>query len=223
MEKNKIKKSLAVFATTLIVVIVGVASFAYFGTFNVNLVNNVAVNINSSSPGNATFTSNATQLNLQVPAANMSSTSSNNTVAAAENTAALTVSLTSGSDEIETTCTFDIYYEYTGSNYYGVSPNTKTSGVAKEITMTVNAPSGTSNFSTETNFDYNITWSKSDDGNPMKTLVSNATIISEGTKVTNMFAFELKFYNLTAHQVNMENQTLNGYIYAKKTKCENIS
>ena len=30
MEKNKIKKSVAVFATTLIVVIVGVASFAYF-------------------------------------------------------------------------------------------------------------------------------------------------------------------------------------------------
>ncbi len=62
MEKNKIKKSLAVFATTLIVVIVGVASFAYFGTFDVNLINNVAVNINSSSPGNATFISNATQL-----------------------------------------------------------------------------------------------------------------------------------------------------------------
>ena len=61
MEK-KIKKSLAVFATTLIVVIVGVASFAYFGTFDVNLINNVAVNINSSSPGNATFISNATQL-----------------------------------------------------------------------------------------------------------------------------------------------------------------
>ena len=62
MEKNEIKKSVEVFATTLIVVIVGVASFAYFGTFDVNLINNVAVNINSSSPGNATFISNATQL-----------------------------------------------------------------------------------------------------------------------------------------------------------------
>ena len=41
MEKNKIKKSLAIFATTLIVVIVGVASFTYFGTFDVNLINNV--------------------------------------------------------------------------------------------------------------------------------------------------------------------------------------
>ena len=58
MKKNKIKKSVAVLATTLIVFIIGVASFAYFGTFDVNLINNVAVNINSSSPSNATFTSN---------------------------------------------------------------------------------------------------------------------------------------------------------------------
>ena len=55
MDKNKITKSLAVFASILLIIIIGVASFAYFGTFNVNLVNNVAVNINSSSPGNATF------------------------------------------------------------------------------------------------------------------------------------------------------------------------
>ena len=155
MIKNNNVKIMRVLASMLLLVIVITASFTYFGSFNVNLNNNVAVNVNSVSPGDGTFISNATQLNLQVPAANMSSTSSNNT-AAAENTAALTVSLTSGSTEIETTCTFDIYYEYTGSNYYGVSPNTKTSGVAKEITMTVNTPSGTSNFSNETN----LPWSE---------------------------------------------------------------
>ena len=155
MIKNNNVKIMRVLASMLLLVIVITASFTYFGSFNVNLNNNVAVNVNSVSPGDGTFISNATQLNLQVPAANMSSTSSNNT-AAAENTAALTVSLTSGSTEIETTCTFDIYYEYTGSNYYGVSPNTKTSGVAKEITMTVKTPSGTSNFSNETN----LPWSE---------------------------------------------------------------
>ena len=89
--------------------------------------------------------------------------------------------------------------------------------------MKIGAPSGTNNYSNETNFDYNSTWSKSDAGNPMKTLVSNATIISEGTKAIYTFIFELKFYNLTEHQANMENQTLSGYIYAKKTNCENIS
>ena len=107
MEKIKITKSLAVFASVLLIIIIGVASFAYFGTFNVNLVNNVAVNINSSSPGNATFTSNATELNLQVPAANMSFTVANNTVAAKEDTAFLDVTLT-GSSNLLTTCTYDI-------------------------------------------------------------------------------------------------------------------
>ena len=111
MEKSKITKSLAVFASVLLIIIIGVASFAYFGTFNVNLVNNVAVNINSSSPGDATFISNATQLNLQVPAANMSFTVANNEVAAAENTAFLDVTLT-GSTNLLTTCTYDIVYEY---------------------------------------------------------------------------------------------------------------
>ena len=38
----------------------------------------------------------------------------------------------------------------------------------------------------------------------------------------NTFTFELKFYNLTTHQANMENEILSGYIYAKKTNCENI-
>ena len=93
MDKNKVTKSLAVFATTLLVIIVGVASFAYFGAFNIDLNGNVAVNINAVSPGDASFISSATQLNLQVPAANMSFTVANNTVAAEEDTAFLDVTL----------------------------------------------------------------------------------------------------------------------------------
>ena len=62
MIKSKITKSLAVFASVLLIIIIGIASFAYFETFNVNLNNNEAVNINSSSPGDETFISSATQL-----------------------------------------------------------------------------------------------------------------------------------------------------------------
>ena len=152
MEKSKITKSLAVFASVLLIIIIGVASFAYFGTFNVNLNNNVAVNINSSSPGNATFTSNATELNLQVPAANMSFTVANNTVAAKEDTAFLDVTLT-GSQNLLTTCTYDIVYEYdAGSNVYGKSPTTKNGN--KEITLQVSNVNGANYFVSEKNFDY---------------------------------------------------------------------
>ena len=58
MEKSKITKSLAIFASVLLIIFIGVASFAYFGTFNANLNNNVAVNINVVSPWDATFISN---------------------------------------------------------------------------------------------------------------------------------------------------------------------
>ena len=221
MIKTNNVKIMGVFASVLLLVIIVTASFAYFGSFNVNLNNNVAVNINSVSPGNGTFVSNATQLNLQVPSANMSYTVSNNTVATAENTAALTVSLTSGSDEIETTCTFDIYYEYTGSNYYGVSPNTKTSGVTKEITMTVNAPSGTSNFSTETNFDYNSSngWTTENNKRKVK-LVENANIINSGTTATiQEYTFTGKYYNLDISQEQLANKSFTGIIYVSKKEC----
>ena len=50
MNKSKITKPLAVFASVILIIIIGVASFAYFGTFNVNLNNNVAVNVNAYSP-----------------------------------------------------------------------------------------------------------------------------------------------------------------------------
>ena len=70
MIKNNNVKIMGVFESVLLLVIVITTSFAYFGSFNVNLNNNIAVN--------------------------MSQTQSNNTVAAVENTAALTVSLTSG-------------------------------------------------------------------------------------------------------------------------------
>ena len=221
MIKNNNIKIMGVFASVLLLVIVITASFAYFGSFNVNLNNNVAVNVNAQSPGDGTFVSNATQLNLQVPAVNMSQTQANNTVAALENTAALTVSLTSGSEEVETTCTFDIYYEYTGSNFYGVSPNTKTSGVAKEITMTVNAPSGTSNFSTETNFDYNTTtgWITENSKRKVK-LVENATITNSGTTATvQEYTFTGKYYNLDVSQEQLANKSFTGIIYVSKKEC----
>ena len=221
MIKNNKVKIMGVISSVLLLIIVITASFAYFGSFNVNLNNNVAVNVNSVSPGNGTFISNATQLNLQVPAANMSLTASSNTVAAASNTAALIVSLTNGSTEIETTCTFDIYYEYTGSNFYGVSPSAKTSGITKEITMTVNAPSGTSNFSTETNFDYNTSTGWVTENNKRKVkLVENASISNSGTTATTQeYTFTGKYYNLDVSQEQLANKSFTGIIYVNKKEC----
>ena len=213
MEKSKITKSLAVFASVLLIIIIGVASFAYFGTFNVNLNNNVAVNINSSSPGDAVFTSNATQLNLQVPAANMSQIASNNEVAAATNTATLTVNLT-GAANLLTTCTYDIVYEYDStSNVYGKSPTTKNSN--KEITLQVSNVNGTNNFANEKNFDYDSSWT-----NNKRTLVSGASISSMGSLTTQNISITGKYYNLTISQSSLEGKSFTGKIYVTNHKCE---
>ena len=212
MEKNINIKIMGVFATVLLLVIVITASFAYFGSFDVNLNNNVAVNINAVSPGNATFISNATQLNLQVPAANMSQTASNNEIAAASNTATLTVNLT-GAANLLTTCTYDIVYEYDAeSNVYGKSPTTKNGD--KEITLQVSNVNGTNNFVNEKNFDYDSSWS-----GLKRTLVSGATISSNGTLTTQNISITGKYYNLTIPQTSIEGKAFTGKIYVTNHSC----
>ena len=219
MDKSKITKSLAVFASVLLIIIIGVASFAYFGTFNVNLVNNVAVNINSSSPGNATFTSNATQLNLQVPAANMSFTVANNTVAAKEDTAYLDVTLT-GSSNLLTTCTYDIVYEYdAGSNVYGQGTTTKTGDATKEITIEVNGMNGNNHFATETNFDHANVQSYYDSTNKYYKLVEGATIQSLGTEQSVRWKITGRYYNLDVSQAQLGGKNFTGKIYAISKGC----
>ena len=219
MEKSKITKSLAVFASVLLIIIIGVASFAYFGTFNVNLNNNVAVNINSSSPGNATFISNATQLNLQVPAANMSFTVANNTVAAKEDTAFLDVTLT-GSSNLLTTCTYDIVYEYdAGSNVYGQGTTTKTSGATKEITIEVNGMNGNNHFATETNFDHANIQSYYDSTNKYYKLVEGAQIQSLGSTQSVRWKITGRYYNLDVSQSQLGGKNFTGKIYAISKGC----
>ena len=219
MDKSKITKSLAVFASVLLIIIIGVASFAYFGTFNVNLNNNVAVNINSSSPGNATFTSNATQLNLQVPAANMSFTVANNEVAAKEDTAFLDVTLT-GSQNLLTTCTYDIVYEYdAGSNVYGQGTTTKTSGATKEITIEVNGMNGNNHFATETNFDHASIQSYYDSANNYYKLVEGATIKSLGSTQSVRWKIIGRYYNLDVSQAQLGGKNFTGKIYAISKGC----
>ena len=215
MEKNINVKIMGVFASILLLFIVITASFAYFGSFDVNLNNNVAVNINAVSPGDATFISNATQLNLQVPAANMSQTASNNEVAAATNTATLTVNLT-GAANLLTTCTYDIVYEYDStSNVYGKSPTTKNGN--KEITLQVSNVNGTNNFANEKNFDYDSSWS-----GLKRTLVSGATIESDGSLTTQNISITGKYYNLTILQTSIEGKAFTGKIYVTNHSCETI-
>ncbi len=214
MEKNNNIKLIGIFASILLLVIVVTASFAYFGSFDVNLNNNVAVNVNAYSPGDATFISNATQLNLQVPAANMSQLL--NGTLAAENTATLSVNLT-GAEGLLTTCTYDIVYEYDSSSYIygGTGTNHVSKNGDKEITLQVTNVNGTNNFASEKNFDYDSNW------NGLKrTLVSGATISSTGSLTTQNINITGRFYNLSVSQSSIGENAFTGKIYVTNHKCE---
>ena len=221
MEKTTQTKIISIFASVFLLVIVIGASFAYFGSFNVNLNNNVAVNITASTPGTATFVSSSATLNLQVPAANMSQTVVANATApvlAAESTANMNVSLTSGSTGVSITCKYNVYYEYSGSNVYGATATPKTTGATKEITMQVAATvGGTNNYSAETNFDTGNgkTWASN-----KATLITNATITNASTTATTQtLSFTMRFYNFNADQNKLAGKPFIGKIYAEKTNC----
>ena len=220
-EENKIKSIIAII---ILVVIVSTATFAYFGSFTSNLVNNVAVNISSSSPGDTTFTTSSAVLELNVPSESMFETNANDNEAVASNSAVLNVSLIGAQSNVSTICTYDIVFEYdTSSNVYGISPTTKTSGIDKEITFEVSSPSGTNHFQTEKNIDYNTSngWTASTSTTGAKiTLVSDATIlITQGLTETQSYTVTARYYNLSTFQGQLAGKSFVGKIYVSNYDC----
>ena len=220
INKNKFKSIIA--SIFLLILVIG-AAYAYLGTFNVDLSNDIAVNINSTSPGNTAFVANATQLNLQVPASSMGSYLANNTVAAMENNAVLNVSL-QGANGFKTTCTYDIVYEYDSSSLvYGSSNAPVTSGAIKEITLQIENVTGTNYYETERNFNY-YAGSYNDNANDKwtsttkRTLVSGATIESTGTSTSQNINVIGRYYNLDAYQ-DLGGKAFNGTIYVENVNC----
>ena len=220
-EKNyKNVKVVGLVASAFLLFIIFAAAFAYFGTFNINLNNNVAVNIYAEQGGASSFTTTAAQLNLQVPASAMSQSNSEsgNAVLAAENTATLNVTL-KGAEGMLTTCTYNIIYEYDNtSETYGNSVAV-TSGADKEITLQVSGLNGKYNYyETERNFNY-YSGSNGDDTTDVwesvtkRYLVKEAKIRSTGSEETAKWNITGKYYNLDVSQSQLEGKSFTGKIY----------
>ena len=220
-EKNyKNVKVVAGVASAFLLFIIFAAAFAYFGTFNIDLNNNVAVNIYAQEGGAASFKTTAAQLNLQVPASAMSQSNSEtgNAVLAAENTATLNVTL-KGAEGMLTTCTYNIIYEYNNtSETYGNSVAV-TSGADKEITLEVSGLNGKYNYyETERNFNY-YSGSNGEDTTDVwesatkRYLVKEAKIRSTGSEETAKWNITGKYYNLDVSQSQLEGKSFTGKIY----------
>ena len=213
--KKKVNIGWIISGVFLLVLLIS-ASFAYFGMFTVNLENKIAVNIHASTIGNTSFIATSANLNVIVPTSGMFK---GNTGLAAENTATLTVNLT-GVPDVITTCTYDVVYEYDlSSEIYG-STVAVTNGATKEITLEVDSPSGTNSYASENNFAYDSTWTpKTTTVGAKKTLVSGATITSDGTSVVQNINITGRYYNLEVDQAQLGNKSFTGKIYVENNNC----
>ena len=219
--KNKKSNTILIIQGVLFIILIIGAAYAYLGTFNINLNNNVAVNINSTSPGNLSFIANSTQLNLQVPDTSMTKYNANNNVAAKEDTGFVDITLT-GTEGFLTTCSYDLVYEYnTNSDIYGKTVPV-TTGATKEITIEVNGMNGNNHFATETNFNFDTSkgWSNATSTKGAKvTLVTGATLKSLGTEQSVRWKVTGRYYNLDLNQYALSGKSFTGKIYVENVNC----
>ena len=219
--KNKKSNTILIIQGVLFIILIIGAAYAYLGTFNINLNNNVAVNINSTSPGNLSFIANSTQLNLQVPDTSMAQYNANNTVAAKEDTGFVDITLT-GPAGFLTTCSYDLVYEYnTNSDIYGKTVPVSTDAT-KEITIEVNGMNGNNHFATETNFNFDTSkgWSNATSTKGAKvTLVTGTTLKSLGTEQSVRWKVIGRYYNLDLNQYALSGKSFTGKIYVENVNC----
>ena len=219
--KNKKSNTILIIQGVLFIILIIGAAYAYLGTFNINLNNNIAVNINSTSPGNLSFIANSTQLNLQVPDTSMTKYNANNSVAAKEDTGFVDITLT-GTEGFLTTCSYDLVYEYnTNSDIYGKTVPV-TTGATKEITIEVNGMNGNNHFATETNFNFDTSkgWSNATSTKEAKvTLVTGATLKSLGTEQSVRWKVIGRYYNLDLNQYALSGKSFTGKIYVENVNC----
>ena len=219
--KNKKSNTILIIQGVLFIILIIGAAYAYLGTFNINLNNNVAVNINSTSPGNLSFIASSTQLNLQVPDISMTKYNANNNVAAKEDTGFVDITLT-GTEGFLTTCSYDLVYEYnTNSDIYGKTVPV-TTGATKEITIEVNGMNGNNHFATETNFNFDTSkgWSNATSSKGAKvTLVTGATLKSLGTEQSVRWKVTGRYYNLDLNQYALSGKSFTGKIYVENVNC----
>ena len=219
--KNKKSNTILIIQGVLFIILIIGAAYAYLGTFNINLNNNVAVNINSTSPGNLSFIASSTQLNLQVPDISMTKYNANNNVAAKEDTGFVDITLT-GTEGFLTTCSYDLVYEYnTNSDIYGKTVPV-TTGATKEITIEVNGMNGNNHFATETNFNFDTSkgWSNASSTKGAKvTLVTGATLKSLGTEQSVRWKVTGRYYNLDLNQYALSGKSFTGKIYVENVNC----
>ena len=201
----KHSKIVAVIATTLLLVTVIGASFAYFMSGSVDTTNKTDITGTTGSAIPISLVTIGDNISLSASSQSMIEASiSDSPVATEEGT--LTVKLTAGTSELPIECEYDIYYVWeSDSDTY-----TRTDNSLLEFTYRINKNS--SNYINETNY-------VSTTNTVQK--IGTEKITSSGTEVVDTYNITNKFYNLSVDQTLNANKNfkIKYYIDTNESRC----
>lgn len=209
-----IKKSVVIVTFIFFVLLIIGASFAYFGAFTNNVSNKVAINTITEEAKNSIFYSENANVLLEV-LPNQMIQGTNNTFKIANNTTAdINVTLISENGAtVLTTCTYDVYFKYTGDTFYGAGSASQV--VDNEFTYVVEGSSGVTPVKTgEQDFDDFV----SSKTTPVK--VASGSISAMSETVTQNIKVDVNFYNMpNVNQSSLASKNFAGQFYVDNVDC----
>lgn len=219
MEKKNTLLLTVIAVATLLVAVVG-ATFAYFGSFDTNVINTANINVTTETGNGSEFVTTKKDAEITVKAENMLYNTEGTKTAAATGDGWLQVDLSTHSAEYTTTCTYDVEY-VKGTNVYGSEAFPVTTGAKDEFTykFTTEGTPGGSKISGLVDDGTETTYSTM----PVGTLYTGASITSTGENTaTQKYSIALQFYNFpSVDQSKLQGKTYSGElkVVANSVKC----
>ena len=211
---------------TLSVAVIG-ATFAYFAS-TVDTANSAANLTINTAPMNSAFVAIGSNFSMEVKADKMQEAdASATTVAATSTNGTITVKYASSVAGTAMYCTYDLYWDWTGTAYTAHSPvakgsSTKYSG--KEFTIQASFNSNPAVATGQNVLSSNALSTEKDwtevttNSNPIK--IGSATIWSnQTTETVHTWTYVSKFYNVDAYQNDLAGKTFTGKFYVDGVVC----
>lgn len=221
MEKKNTLLLTVIAVATLLVAVVG-ATFAYFGSFSTDNIQSANVNVTTGSGQSVVFKTTGKDMNYTVPDKNMGAGEGTELVEAGKGDGSLTVSLSSGTTEATTTCTYDVVY--TGTPKY-------TKVVEGEFIYTLTVPTAiTGKFVPGTRTETVVGADKSMEllQTGVKVTVATGESISsadvEANATTVVYSLATVFKNMpSVDQSKIANTSFTGSLTVENVKCNTVA
>lgn len=224
------KKRLIVYVSIIAIVflsIISIFSYAYISATRNS--NNVAI-VNTQLPnGSYSFTVSDTGTLTQTFNANKMLASASSTTAISSNSVNLKVSLKSPDSTSRVTCTYDLIWEWTGSDKYTESDTSLpfTSGSTYKYEYSVQAGSSTTGSPSGVDYRYTNSLNETDlskfTWNGSKAVIhAGATIISSNptTATVTTWTITTKIYNIPTSQTKLMDKEFKAKIYVDNVNCD---